>query len=234
MITEDENAVKDECDDDLFTSETFQKIILDKQGAPNKYQSYWECDEEDIECWSKKEIDEDPGKQLLTHAENGNFDKLTELVEGINDTEAKLKLLNYKDQDGYTCLHRAAYSNKLDICKYVLKIEYNLMFNKTDMGWSPLHSAAYWNNYEIVDYLLNVNEVNLVNQLTNSKQTALHLAASQRNCRETLILLLLSKFCNYYVANDTNELASTLATRSCEHYRLFEITDRNLNEFILN
>jgi hypothetical protein len=39
--------------DDLFTQETYEKIVLDKCGQPNKYHSHWECDEEDIEGWSE-------------------------------------------------------------------------------------------------------------------------------------------------------------------------------------
>jgi ankyrin repeat protein len=96
------------------------------------------------------------------------------------------------------------------------------------MGWTPLHSSSYWNNYEIVNYLINMNAN--VNALTNSKQTALHLAASQRSSKETLIVLLLNKFIDYYSINDNHELACDIATRSCEHYRLFEITDSNLNQ----
>ena len=42
--------------DDLFTQETYDKIILDKCGQPNKYHSHWEFDEEDIEGWSEVKL----------------------------------------------------------------------------------------------------------------------------------------------------------------------------------
>ncbi len=133
----------------------------------------------------------------------------------------------FKDQDGYSALHRAAYSNNLNICKYLLEKHYDLIEFKTEMGWTPLHSAAFWNNYEIVSYLISMNAN--INALTNGKQSALHLAASQRNCKETLIILLLNKFTNYYGKNESDETACVVATRSCEYYRLFEIIDENLN-----
>ena len=139
-------------------------------------------------------------------------------------------LVNCFDKDGRlsTPLHFAAGYNRLNICKYLLEKHYDLIKFKTEMGWTPLHSAAYWNNYEIVSYLISMN-ANL-NALTDGKQSALHLAASQRNCKETLIILLLNKFTNYYLKNESQEIACDVATRSCEYYRLFEITDENLNK----
>ena len=159
---------------------------------------------------------------MLVYSENGNLDELKILLEKYSDC------ILYKDQDGYSALHRAAYSNNLDICKYLLSKNYSLIEFKTDMGWTPLHSASYWNNFEVVDYLIKLNAN--VNALTNGKQTPLHLAASQRNCKETLIILLLNKFIDFNLLNDTKEFASDIATRSCEYYRLFEITESNLNK----
>ena len=147
------------------------------------------------------------------------------MISLLNENE---NCISFRDQDGYSALHRAAYSNNLEICKYLLNKSYALIECQTEMGWTPLHSAAYWNNYEVVDYLISKNAN--VNALTNGKQSALHLAASQRNCRETLIILLFNKFINYNLKNDNKEIASDVATRSCEYYRLFEITDDNLNK----
>lgn len=203
-------------------SHTIQKIMEQKLKEPNKFQSYWEKDELDIENWSENEIQRDPGKQLLLYAENNKLEPLEKLLD------SQPKLISYKDNDGYTALHRAAYSNNLEIVKSLIEHGANLEA-RTEMGWTPLHSAGYWNNVEVVNYLLN-NGSN-INALTNSGQTALHLAASQRDCKETIMLLLTHPFIDFSIRNEMNESAKDVASRSCEYYRLFEITDRNLNEF---
>jgi hypothetical protein len=40
-------------EENLFTQETYDKIVRDKRGEPSKYHSHWECDEEDIEGWTQ-------------------------------------------------------------------------------------------------------------------------------------------------------------------------------------
>lgn len=55
-------------------------------------------------------------------------------------------LVNAQDEDGYTPLHRAAYSNHLGVISYLLSVGANVHI-KTEMGWTPLHSACNWNNY---------------------------------------------------------------------------------------
>jgi ankyrin repeat domain-containing protein 49 len=215
-----ENALK--APGNQLDSHSIQKIMQQKLKEPNKFQSYWEKDELDIENWSENEIQRDPGKQLLLNAENDNLDSLEKLLD------AHPKLISYKDNDGYTALHRAAYSNNINIVKSLVERGADLEA-RTEMGWTPLHSAAYWNNVEAVNCLLN-NGSN-INAITNSGQTALHLAASQRDCKESIMLLLMNPFIDFSIRNEMDETAKDIASRSCEYYRLFEITDRNLNEF---
>ena len=50
---EDDDRVSELNQDNLFTQETYEKIILDKNGQPSKYHSFWECDDDDIEEWTK-------------------------------------------------------------------------------------------------------------------------------------------------------------------------------------
>ena len=52
-----------------------------------------------------EEIMAHPHKKILWAAENGNTDLVTELLESDQS------LVNSKDNDGYSPLHRAAYEN---------------------------------------------------------------------------------------------------------------------------
>ncbi len=161
---------------------------------------------------------------MLTHAENGDLNEIKLLLNNNQSSE----LTNYTDNDGYTALHRASYSNHLHIVKYLIDTCHMSIEVRTKMGWTPLHSASYWNNYEIVEYLLVEKNAN-INAQTDGGQTPLHLAASQKHCKETIILLLTNSFINTNLINNSGETATQVATRSCEHYRLFEIADSNLN-----
>ncbi len=121
---------------------------------------------------------------MLTNAENGNLNELIELVEKQSDALKKQNLLKYQDDDGYTAMHRAAYSNNLKIVRYLLSFEnrkdmpdLNQLNSKTEMGWTPLHSAAYWNAFQIVDYFLKYAKAD-VNLRTSGGQTGKKLKKS--------------------------------------------------------
>lgn len=62
-------------------------------------------------------------------------------------------LVHAQDGDGYTPLHRAAYSNHTDVISYLLSIGANI-HTKTQLGWTALHSASNWNNYVAAARLL--------------------------------------------------------------------------------
>lgn len=61
--------------------------------------------------------------------------------------------MHAQDSDGYTPLHRAAYSNHIDVISYLLSMNANVNM-KTQLGWTPLHSACKWNNYMAAARLL--------------------------------------------------------------------------------
>ena len=121
---------------------------------------------------------------MLTYAENGNLNELIELVEKQSDALKKQSLLKYQDDDGYTAMHRAAYSNNLKIVRHLLSFEnrkdipdLNQLNSKTEMGWTPLHSAAYWNAFQIVDYFLKYAKAD-INLRTSGGQTGIKLKKS--------------------------------------------------------
>ena len=156
-------------------------------------------------------------------------------MDSQTDALAMQSLLMFKDSDGYTALHRAAYSNQLDVVKYLISFEKRCdmpelrqLEARTDMGWTPLHSAVYWNAYLVVDYLLKNADAD-VNIRTNSGQTSLHLAAQQSTGRETLIILLTHPDIDFSIENDQHETAQMIANRTCKYNKLFEIADANLN-----
>lgn len=78
---------------------------------------------------------------MLWAAENGNITKLQSL---INENHS---LIQITDKDGYTPLHRACYSNHINLVKYLIENGANLLA-KTQMQWEPLHSCCQWNNKE--------------------------------------------------------------------------------------
>lgn len=61
--------------------------------------------------------------------------------------------MHAKDSDGYTPLHRASYSNHVNVISYLLSVGSDI-HSKTELGWTPLHSACKWNNYAAAARLL--------------------------------------------------------------------------------
>ncbi len=143
--------------------------------------------------------------------------------------------MRYQDDDGYTAMHRAAYTNNLNVVKYLHTFQgrsdmphLNQLEVKTEMGWTPLHSAAYWNSYPVVDYFLKYADAN-VNAKSSGGQTPLHLVAQQSTGRETLLILLTHPLIDFDVKNDQGETALEIAQRSSKYNALFEIAEQNLN-----
>ena len=196
-----------------MSTTVFEEIIQKKNGEPSKWQSYWEKDENDIEQWTQEEISRDPVKGLLTAVEQGNVSLVQQYV-GQDPS-----LLNARDSDGYTALHRSAGGNHLKICEYLLESGADI-HALTDDKWTALHCAAFWNHYEIASLLLQ-NGIN-INAQTNGGQTPLHLAASQKNNREIIQLLLMHPFVNVNITNNLNETPMIIARRSSSVHCLFD------------
>lgn len=62
-------------------------------------------------------------------------------------------LINARDEDKYTPLHRACYSNQIEIVKYLLQNGADVTA-KTELQWQPLHSCCQWNHFECAAVLL--------------------------------------------------------------------------------
>lgn len=115
------------------------------------------------------------------------------------------------DEDGYTPLHRAAYSNNVDIARIL--VQYGANVNaRTEYEWTPLHSAVKWSNAECAAFLLqHGSDVDAVSQ---GQQTPLHISATVSNCRETAMTLLMEPNCNTGALNNSAETAAEIARRT--------------------
>lgn len=122
------------------------------------------------------------------------------------------------DDDGYTPLHRAAYTNNVDIARILIQYGANVDA-RTEYEWTPLHSAVKWSNAECAAFLLQHGAD--VNALSQGKQTPLHIASTISNCRETAMTLMMEPNCNTAALNNSEETAAEIARRTGLSYPLF-------------
>ncbi|CAH2238948.1 ankyrin repeat domain-containing protein 49 [Pararge aegeria] len=142
--------------------------------------SGWDDADQDVDI--VKNPKENPIDHILWAAENGELETLKDLVI------KQPGLIHARDTDGYTPLHRAAYSNHINVISYLLSVGASISA-KTELGWTPLHSACNWNNYASVARLLAAGADPMA--MSDGHQTPLHLAASLSHCKSTLLILLL-------------------------------------------
>ena len=154
---------------------------------------------------------------FLRAAEKGNITVLNQLHAAHGS-----KLLEYRDEDGYTALHRAAYNGHLQVIEKLLHIGANVMA-KTNNKWHPLHCACKWDKVEVASLLLQNNAD--VNAQSEGGQTPLHLASSNRDSLQTMELLLTHPDIDPSLRNNAGETAYDIALRSCTHAGIFEIVE---------
>ncbi|KAL3316834.1 hypothetical protein Ciccas_004513 [Cichlidogyrus casuarinus] len=174
-----------------------EKVQRAKLNDPGMFVSAWEKDEEDIDEWSKEEVAgnslcilceflADPIKQFIVAGENGDMEAIKRLLAESKNTP-EINLLTSTDNDGYTALHRAAYSGHVETMKLLIKAGSDVDSRSND-GWTPLHSASFWNQTACVQLLTEAGAN--YKAVTESEQCALHLAASNNQTLETVAYLL--------------------------------------------
>uniref|UniRef100_A0A915MG03 ANK_REP_REGION domain-containing protein n=1 Tax=Meloidogyne javanica TaxID=6303 RepID=A0A915MG03_MELJA len=104
---------------------------------------------------------------FLTAAEEGDFAKLQQMYA------SNPELLMAQDRDGYTALHRAAYNDRIQICKWLLEKGADPEIRTCD-GWTALHCAAFWANYEVVAILLKHGKIVPLHLAINSSSEDKH------------------------------------------------------------
>lgn len=203
-------------DEDQFAE--LQRAIA--EGKTQKFagsKSAFQASEDEDEKEDDKEPPEDqPGARLLWAAQHGQMDTL----KAILDREPEL--IKFQDDDGYSALHRAVYTNRKDIAQ-------ELLFRGADLGsltkdnWTPLLSAARWNASECVELLLQWGAN--VNHVSESGQTALHLATFQGQSKETLHLLLGQPHLEASTRNCQGDLPVDIARRNNCCPRYFDLVE---------
>ncbi|XP_048838210.1 ankyrin repeat domain-containing protein 49 [Brienomyrus brachyistius] len=190
--------------------------------------SLWPDEEEDEEeeregrCgeeWYQQQeqsMEARPGDLLLWAAERNRLATVQRLLT------ADASLVESRDEDGYTALHRAAYSGHLEVAQCLMHHGADLHARTVD-GWTPLHSACRWNNAAVASYLIQQGAE--VNAQTNGLLTPLHLAAGNSGARQTLELLLMQRQIQAQLKSSSGETALDVARRTSAHYRLFEIVE---------
>ncbi|KAJ8929267.1 hypothetical protein NQ314_018060, partial [Rhamnusium bicolor] len=94
--------------------------------------SGWEDDLHDID--ETRNPEDEMQNKILVACEKGNLDEVKSLL--AQDPE----LVNVRDKDRYTPLHRACYSNNVEVVKFLIQNGANVGA-KTEMQWEPLHSC---------------------------------------------------------------------------------------------
>ena len=164
---------------------------------------------------------EESGDLFLTAGETGSKDIVEKLHIAIG-----ADILDFKDCDGYTALHRASYNGHLPIVEYLLTVGAKVD-SRTNDGWQPIHCACRWNQVEVASLLLQNDAI--INSQTNGRQTPLHLASSNINAAATLECLLLHPDLDPTLINDKGETAFELASSLTKNAYLFELIDECIN-----
>ncbi|GAB1598451.1 ankyrin repeat domain-containing protein 49-like [Argonauta hians] len=164
-------------------------------------------------------IKDDMNAYMLRACEKGRSDIVEKLLERDPN------LLQAKDSDNYTPLHRSVYSGQIEIVKLLLLNKAKVDASTID-GWQPLHCACRWSQTDIA-FLLIQNGAD-VNARTEGGLTPLHLAAAT-SCTAMLQMLLTNRYLNWNVKNGANETAYQISKSTCKGYILFEMTEDQIN-----
>ena len=152
---------------------------------------------------------------ILKAAEKGNLKLVQQLLHQDPD------MVNLADDDGYTPLHRACYSNKIEMVKCLIVNGANLSAVTID-GWQPIHSAAQWGNAQILRILVSSGAD--INARSNGGNTPFHLAASRPSNRPLIEYLLYSAYgVNIYAKNDANDTPFDICKRNSRLYKLWDL-----------
>lgn len=197
-----------------------EALMMARMNNPGMFQSFWELDEQGVEEESEEEIQKDPKKKILWAAENNHLD----IAKSLLDEDPSL--VNSRDSDLYTPLHRACYNGHTDMVKFLLNHNADIAA-RTEDGWYPIHSAARWNQAQVISILLEHGAD--INARTNSGQTPLHLAASEKENGETISLLLSNCNLNLELRNSLGETAEAICARTSEHHKLFDERKKQQN-----
>lgn len=176
-----------------------------KQGLPSSMPSAFLEDELFEEPFSMEEIESDPAKHILWAAENNKLD----IVENLLTSDTTL--INSKDEDQYTPLHRASYNGHTEMMEALLTNGADINAKTVD-GWQPFHSACRWDNVESAKLLLQQGAD--PHCLTNGNNSALHLAAINGEAEAMITYLLSETDIDPSTKNAAGDTAEDVARRN--------------------
>ncbi|XP_037328979.2 ankyrin repeat domain-containing protein 49 [Pungitius pungitius] len=193
-------------------------------GSKDEEEEVEEEDGDHGEDWylEKEETLKDKPKMLiLWAAQNNRLATVHRLVT------ADPSLVHCCDEDGYTPLHRAAYSGHVDVASALIAAGSEVNPRTVD-GWTPLHSACRWSRVTVASFLLQHGAA--LNAQTNGGLTPLHLAASdttpfRTDSAHTLELLLSQRHLTPGLRSSSGETAREVSRRSGPHHALFEMVE---------
>ena len=121
-------------------------------------------------------VTENEENQVLWAAEHGEIDMLKSLIKKYPC------LLNHKDKDGYSPLHKAVSENHRDCVRYLIAAGADIS-TQSNTKWQPLHSACQWNNKEIAMILIeNGADVNAESDGGNIQHFRKYAVLNKMNC----------------------------------------------------
>lgn len=213
-----------------LTPELIQAVIAQKASQPSMFVSGWEDGVEEEENPDEIRLPEnlvvdksnlpklrEKAVQLLKAAMDGDIVVVTDILTAHGE------LVNVKDGDLYTPLHRASYENHPDVVEILLHHGAEV-HSRTEDGWTPLHSAARWASVAAAKVLLEKAKAD-VNATTKGGLTPLHLAsASTEDGNVDMAKLLLSQSnIDKTAKTGAGETAKDLSRQtSAEMMKLFE------------
>ncbi|KAI1699277.1 ankyrin repeats (many copies) domain-containing protein [Ditylenchus destructor] len=155
------------------------------------------------------EREEEPAReQFRTAAMDGNLEEVQRILRDHPD------VLQAPDRDGMTALHRAAYNNHVDVCRWLLAAGANPEMLAAEAR-TVLHYAAFRANHEVVELL--VRERASINACADGNLTPLHLAINQSEDRarvvETVKAILAAPGIDLKVTSNEGETPLMLAQR---------------------
>lgn len=222
-----------------FPEDFNQLELLDTHGQliPRGSGSVWTGSKDDEEEPEEREhseewylekeeaLKDEPNELILWAAENNRLATVRSLLA------ADPLLVHCCDEDGYTPLHRAAYSGHIEVVCALLAGGSKVNPRTID-GWTPLHSACRWSRVSVASCLLQHGAE--LNAQTNGGLTPLHLAASytsfsKTDSRHTLELLLSQRHLKPGLRSSSGETAGEVARRSGPHHFMFEMVKDYVN-----
>ncbi|PVD37044.1 hypothetical protein C0Q70_04037 [Pomacea canaliculata] len=210
-----------ELEEDTLNSDILKQILEAKDGMPSKFQSFWERDEQDVDEFTKEEIENEPPKRILWAAENNHLSIVQQLLA------MDPSLVNARDRDQYTPLHRAAYGDHVEIAELLLLNNADINARTID-GWQPLHSACRWNCARTAELLLQNGAQ--VNAQSNGGLTPLHLACSEPENAEVVELLLMWPGIDVNLVSHSGQTAEQIASSSSVLEHLFQVVHPSVNQ----